>query len=95
MLWKTIRNQNILFINIPFDERLAYLVETYGKLDKNELIEATIRIQKKLGGLETKNAVEYLNNDDILNFNEKSWNDHIKINLLAPAIFIKEFSKIN
>jgi tRNA 2-selenouridine synthase len=67
MLWKTIRSQNILFINIPFEERLAYLVETYGKLDKNELIEATIRIQKKLGGLETKNAVEYINNDDIRN----------------------------
>jgi len=40
------------------------------------------------------NNASIFNNDNILNFNEKSWNEHIKINLLAPAIFIKEFSKI-
>jgi NAD(P)-dependent dehydrogenase (short-subunit alcohol dehydrogenase family) len=40
------------------------------------------------------NNASIFNNDDILNFTEKSWNEHIKINLLAPAILIKEFSKI-
>ena len=40
------------------------------------------------------NNASIFNNDNILNFNEKSWNEHIKINLLAPATFIKEFSKI-
>jgi len=50
---------------------------------------------KKLGNINCIiNNASIFNNDDILNFNEKSWNDHIKINLLAPAIFIKEFSKI-
>lgn len=40
------------------------------------------------------NNASIFNNDNILNFSEKSWNEHIKINLLAPATFIKEFSKI-
>jgi NAD(P)-dependent dehydrogenase (short-subunit alcohol dehydrogenase family) len=31
--------------------------------------------------------------DDILNFTSKSWNDHLNINLLAPAILIKNFAK--
>jgi NAD(P)-dependent dehydrogenase (short-subunit alcohol dehydrogenase family) len=31
------------------------------------------------------NNASIFNNDNILNFNEKSWNEHIKINLLAPA----------
>lgn len=40
------------------------------------------------------NNASIFNNDNILNFSEKGWNEHIKINLLAPAAFIKEFSKI-
>ena len=31
--------------------------------------------------------------DDILNFTTKSWSDHLNINLLAPAILIKNFAK--
>ncbi len=31
--------------------------------------------------------------DDITNFTNKSWNDHLNINLLAPAILSKQFSK--
>ena len=31
--------------------------------------------------------------DDISNFTTKSWNDHLNINLLAPAILTKQFAK--
>jgi hypothetical protein len=55
----------VYFIDIPFDERLTYIIETYGKLDRKELAEAIIRIQKRLGGLETKTAIEYLVNNDL------------------------------
>lgn len=67
MLWQTIRSQDVYFINIPFEERLIYLVKTYGELNRQELIDAIQRIQKKLGGLETKTAIEFINNNDILN----------------------------
>ena len=40
------------------------MVETYGKLDKEALKDAISRIQKKLGGLETKLATEYLEKND-------------------------------
>ena len=64
-LWETIRSSRINFINISFEERLNYLVDTYGILDRNELEEAITRIQKKLGGLEMKTAIEYLKTNDM------------------------------
>ena len=63
--WLLMRKSAVTFIDIPFDERLKYLVHTYGQLNKTELREAIIRIQKRLGGLETKNAVEEINNNNI------------------------------
>jgi tRNA 2-selenouridine synthase len=65
MLWNTIRKKNIYFLVIPFEKRLDYLVETYGKLDKFELGDAIKRIEKKLGGLETKTAIDFLESDNI------------------------------
>ena len=59
-LWDTMRNSTITFINIPFEERLHYLSIEYGKFEKEKLVNAIIRIQKRLGGLETKTAINYL-----------------------------------
>ena len=64
-LWEKMRKSLVYFIDIPFEKRLAYIVETYGILDQKELTAATIRIQKRLGGLETKTAIEYLDENDI------------------------------
>jgi tRNA 2-selenouridine synthase len=63
-MWATMRKSLVYFLEIPFENRLSYLVETYGKLDKQELADATARIQKKLGGLETKTALQHLENND-------------------------------
>ncbi len=60
ILWNHIRTCPVYFLDILFEERLNYLVETYGKLDAIELGEAIKRIQKRLGGLETKLALQYL-----------------------------------
>lgn len=65
-LWEKMRLSSLYFIDIPFGERLHYLVEKYGKFDKKELVNAITRIQKRLGGLETKNAVNFLAADKIL-----------------------------
>jgi tRNA 2-selenouridine synthase len=58
--WKQMRSSEIVFLDIPFEERLNYLTEEYGKFEKEKLLNAIIRIQKRLGGLETKNAVNFL-----------------------------------
>jgi tRNA 2-selenouridine synthase len=58
--WKQMRNSHLFFLDIPFEERLHYLTQEYGKFDKEQLEGAITRIQKRLGGLDAKNAVNYL-----------------------------------
>lgn len=64
-LFKFMRTCRVYFIDIPFEERLNYIVAGYGKYEKEKLINATIRIKKRLGGLETKTAVNCLIEDDV------------------------------
>jgi tRNA 2-selenouridine synthase len=59
-LWELMRKAPVYFLDIPFEERLKYLTETYGKLNKGDLAAAITRIQKRLGGLETKTSLGYL-----------------------------------
>jgi tRNA 2-selenouridine synthase len=59
-MWTHMRKCDVVFLDIPFDKRLDCLVETYGTLDWNALRDAILRIQKRLGGLETKTAVAAL-----------------------------------
>ena len=56
-MWTHMRKCEIVFMDIPFSERLNYLVDTYGMLDLIALRDAILRIQKRLGGLETKTAI--------------------------------------
>jgi len=65
VLWGHIRTCPVYFLEIPFAARLDYLVATYGKLDKIQLGEAIQRIQKRLGGLETKTALQFLSEDNL------------------------------
>jgi len=59
-LWYTMRRSPVYFLDIPFEERLDYITGEYGKIEKKRLSEAIVRIQKRLGGLETKNAIRFL-----------------------------------
>jgi tRNA 2-selenouridine synthase len=59
-----LRTRTLYFMDIPFEERLNYIVEQYGQFEKEKLINATVRIQKRLGGLETKTAVNCLLEND-------------------------------
>ena len=64
-------------------------------LNSKKIKKIIIDTKKELGNIDCIiNNASIFDNDDILNFNEKNWNNHIKINLLAPAILIKEFSGI-
>ncbi len=65
LLWPQIRSSTILFFDIPFEERLHYITDTYGKIEKEKLVNAIMRIQKRLGGLETKNAINFLLEENI------------------------------
>jgi tRNA 2-selenouridine synthase len=63
--WELMRNSPLYFLEIPFDERLNYIVNTYGAFDKKELIECILKIQKRLGGLDAKNAIQFVSQNNM------------------------------
>jgi tRNA 2-selenouridine synthase len=62
--WNTMRTKPVYFLDIPFEERLEFIHKGYGKGEKEKLVNAIIRIQKRLGPLETKTAIGHLLEDD-------------------------------
>ncbi len=65
VLYQKMREKKVFFIDIPFESRLDYICKHYGKFPKDQLVNAIIRIKKKLGGLETKTAINSLVEDDV------------------------------
>jgi tRNA 2-selenouridine synthase len=63
--WQTMRNSPICFLDVPFEERLQNLVTEYGQLDKEKMMAAIQRISKRLGPLETKTSVQFLQNNEV------------------------------
>lgn len=53
------------FLKIPFEARLNFIVSNYGSFDVQLLMDATKRIEKRLGGLETKNTLQFLSQGEI------------------------------
>lgn len=58
--WLLMGRSKHFLLEIPFARRLEYTVEEYGKLPIEKMVNAIIRIKKRLGGLETKNAINAL-----------------------------------
>ena len=58
--WQAMRTSTVFFLDVPFDERLNHIVEGYGNLSVDKMIEAVLRIQKRFGPLETKTTVAFL-----------------------------------
>nr|WP_262901473.1 tRNA 2-selenouridine(34) synthase MnmH [Flavihumibacter profundi] len=63
--YKQMRNSPCYFLDIPFESRLQYILKDYGRTDRDKLINAVLRIQKRLGGLETKTAINCLVENDL------------------------------
>ncbi len=64
VLFEKMRSAKTVFLDIPFEVRLHYLTETYGKYNPEDLKEAIKRITKRLGGLNTKVAVSAIDSGD-------------------------------
>lgn len=62
--WQTMRKKPVFFVDIPFDERLQYIVQEYGVCNKESLQVSIERIKKRLGPLETKTALAHLEKDE-------------------------------
>lgn len=64
-LFQQMRNSPLYFLDIPFEERLQQIVKDYGTHPKEQMIATILRIRKRLGGLETKMAVQAMLDEDV------------------------------
>ncbi len=63
-IYATMQRSPVYFLDVPFEERINYITGMYGAFKKEELVAAIMRIQKRLGGLNTKNTINYLLEDN-------------------------------
>lgn len=90
-----LRSATCYFLDIPFEKRLDYLLPEYGGFDREKLITAILRIQKRLGGLETKQAVNHIVENDtrsafaiLLKYYDKWYAKSLKSRGGAPVLTI-------
>ncbi len=63
--WKQFKAAPLINIELPFERRLDFLVESYGACNYEELAQAFQKIKKRLGGQHLKAAIEALSNNDL------------------------------
>lgn len=63
--WDSMRKAPLYFLEIGFEQRLDNIVQGYGTMNKEKIVNAILRIQKRLGPLETKTAINHLLENNI------------------------------
>ena len=66
--WDQMVTSFLIDINVPVEQRMEALVQEYGSLDKDFLIECTERIRKRLGLDQAKNAIMAIREGRIADF---------------------------
>jgi tRNA 2-selenouridine synthase len=91
----------VFVLDVPVQIRAEYLTREYGKFSKEELIEATKRIEKRLGPGQCKQAVEFISNDNLtdsckisLVYYDKAYKHGLSKRNQA-LVFYLPFNKIN
>lgn len=67
-LWQQMRTAEVIKLVVPLEERVQFLVNEYGKLDKFFLSESTQRISKRLGPEQTKSALLAIEEERMTDF---------------------------
>ena len=67
-IWKQLRTARVIKIELPKSERIAFLNNDYGPLDKYFLKDAVQRISKRLGPLETKITLQAIDEGRMCDF---------------------------
>lgn len=65
VLFQQLRTKPVYYIQLSFVHRLENIIADYGAFEKERLLNAIERVSRKLGGLETKNAIDFLEHGDI------------------------------
>jgi tRNA 2-selenouridine synthase len=63
--WAQMRRSPVCFLEVPFDERLAHILPEYSLNGPEKLRGSIERIRNRLGGLDTKNALQMLDAGDL------------------------------
>jgi tRNA 2-selenouridine synthase len=66
--WDQIRKAPLFDLQVDVEQRVTTLVNEYGSLDKEFLVECTDRIRKRLGLLHTKQAITAIREDRMADF---------------------------
>lgn len=64
-IWMQMRSAPLIFLDIPIEYRVKYLVELYGKFPKTALEESILKVKKRLGGLATQQALDALHENNL------------------------------
>lgn len=67
-LWQQMRDAGLIDLQVPLEQRVASLVQEYGSLDPEFLVESTQRIHKRLGPEQTKHAIAAIREGRIADF---------------------------
>ncbi len=98
-LYSAMEQAKVVAIGKPLEERLDHLMEIYGSSDAEELINATRRIEKRLGSERTRHSIEALESGhyreaftDILYYYDKSYQHALSRRTKTPH-FIEEVGR--
>jgi len=65
-LWHQMQRALLMRLNLPAEERLAFIMERYGSLDPKFLSACTFRLQKRLGLEKSKICLDYISRGEIM-----------------------------
>ena len=92
-MYRNMQQAHWVQIILPISERIQFITEVYGSLPKDEIIQAIQRIQKRLGPVQTQEALAACERDDIekcveilLQYYDKHYNKSISKKDIAKGI---------
>ncbi|NEP04361.1 MAG: tRNA 2-selenouridine(34) synthase MnmH [Okeania sp. SIO2G4] len=102
-IFEQMERAKVISISRSRQERVAFLVEIYGEADINDLIAATERIRRRLGGLRTQEAINFLRegnlaaaSDLILHYYDKTYTyDLEKRRVSIQKVDVSGFSAVD
>jgi tRNA 2-selenouridine synthase len=64
-LWEQMRQAGVIFLEVPLRQRILNIMADYSKYPEERLVQSILRLNKRLGGLSTKMATEYVKNGEL------------------------------
>lgn len=100
VFWLKMKEAPLIHMEIPVEERAKFLADIYGRYGDEELKSAFYAIQKRLGGLALKQAIEHIENQDYtsaakigLHYYDKTYAHGLENNV-SPDISILDIAQI-